>query len=91
MNYTKGEWRIRKKEPWQQNDVILIESVQVNPSPDVSKRSTPIATMTRFDDEANARLIAAAPEMYEALKMLPEQIQWIPEVANAIAKAEGVE
>jgi len=71
-DYTKGEWRIHEQAGWEQDDDILIESVQVNPAPNVQKRTTPIATITIFDAEANAHLIAAAPKLYEALIWVSE-------------------
>lgn len=51
------------------------------------------------DKDANARLIAAAPEMYEALKAINKAFPWneqmtrpvFDKVHAAIAKAEGLE
>ena len=52
-------------------------------------------TRSGSDEEqrANARLIAAAPELLEALKVAVSQASWtgITQAHAAIAKAEGVE
>jgi hypothetical protein len=63
-----------------------------------------VATATRrgYDDTADARLIAAAPELLRELKYLVEEfaeaVDWVPEYVAmtdrakaAIAKAEGRE
>ncbi len=76
MNYTKGEWKVTKGF----KVVAGIKSAQA---------VADVFGETAKEVEANAHLIAAAPDMYEALKALPEQVKWIPEVAKALAKAEG--
>ena len=48
--------------------------------------------MTRDQSEANAHLIAAAPDLLEALKAatsFPLSDSWVPAALAAIAKAEG--
>ena len=76
-DYTKGEWRIHEQAGWEQDDDILIESVQVNPAPKGQKRTTPIATMTLFDAEANAHLIAAT--VNACIKLNPDNPQAVSE------------
>lgn len=54
----------------------------------------PIATLRGPDREANAQLIAAAPDMLEALKNIENDDKHMPETAwnliqAAIAKAQG--
>ena len=61
--------------------------------------SGPVAVVAVHDDsggEANARLIAAAPDLLDALKAFPGFTddatvgdKWIEQVRAAIAKAEG--
>ena len=56
-----------------------------------------VATVSLTNHEANARLIAAAPELLEALKELmvaadrvsAEPVTWLGKARAAIAKAEG--
>lgn len=92
-SFTPGPWLIAKTPPIQNIDGIAI----VNSS---DKNPPYIARVTRWyaESEANARLIAAAPEMLEALKLalqtllelgLPENLAGIVNVKNAVAKAEG--
>jgi hypothetical protein len=63
MNYTKGEWKIR--EVLFKNFLIVVNDKN-------------IACVYPTDDknsEFNANLIAAAPDMYEALKALEARMQ----------------
>lgn len=89
MNYTSGPWKIEKyKEPYNNH----LDTFQVT-----DKDGLIVAKCGIGGEEVlnNARLIAAAPEMYEALKLLKdsfgtENIQ--PEIyemiSNAIQKVE---
>lgn len=88
MNYTKGEWKINKTE-WIIGDAYTVKSgltlVALVPGID-----------TLPEAEANAHLIAAAPEMYEALKAVYEDENFgklSPKTKaitfNALSKAEG--
>ncbi len=72
MAYTKGDWQIHEQANWEQGDNVLVESIQLDPQDGVHKRTTPIATMTFFNPEANAHLIAQSPRMAE----------WIVKVAG---------
>ena len=93
MEYTKGEWKVSK--PFKE----IPYSVSSN-------EKYPIARLGfTQEDEANAQLIASAPDMYEALKKfellfpisrlakgLPSQMMIgdaIEKARQAIAKAEG--
>ena len=60
MNYTKGEWRQSKVHP----DTVWVEG-----------REIAICYCYSPDSEANAHLIAAAPDMYEALKTIYGWVQ----------------
>lgn len=60
MNYTKGEWKIRQHGVTSQ---IYIET------PD-RPRTKEYQIAEGIYNEANARLIASAPELYEALKRI---------------------
>jgi len=57
MNHTKGEWRVTKHRP--------LNSWVVDVNGDDLINRTTIAQC--YDNEADAHLIAAAPDMYEAL------------------------
>ncbi len=84
MKYTKGNWQIHKQEPWEQDDNLLIESVQDNPSKDVQRCTTPICTLTRFNADNNARLIVEAPNTYNALRQIQKVLKQNPGAKNLI-------
>jgi hypothetical protein len=96
MNYTKGEWKVKDDRPH--------FSIQVGRQNIASISS--LNNMLNDEKLANAHLIAAAPEMYEALRELSEithdlglgdgtpdpQIEASNKKARqALAKAEGRE
>ena len=87
MNYTKGEWEVNKVNTFEGEEVYAIHAY---PEP------TRIQRVANVFLEANANLIAAAPDMYEALKLaldetpkepLGEDIKRL--IRQALAKAEG--
>ena len=90
--HTPGPWRYEGAEVW------ATAPMRFN----LTTAGTPmIATLCKHEDadgrfpvEANARLIAAAPELLEALeyaiKQVPE-LATVPGIAAAIAKATGGE
>jgi hypothetical protein len=69
MEYTKGEWTHYNGSIWSKSPDID-KSQRTNMICSISERWK----MPENEKIANARLIAAAPEMYEALK---EARQWI--------------
>jgi len=80
MNYTKGKWKVDKQGRDYPNMVIEPTSGRV------------IADC--YDSEANAHLIASAPDMYEALREIcrrydEDGILDISPARKALAKAEG--
>jgi len=85
MNYTKGEWTARK---------VPRDSNKLNIMCNETFIATPYIAYGQM--EANAHLIAAAPEMYEALKAVTNTGAWqrmpeyvIKDIVKALAKAEG--
>ncbi len=66
MEYTKGRWKQGKRH----TDTIYM-----------ADENTRIATCFSPNAEANAHLIVAAPDMYEALKKLPEPKSLLAEAA----------
>jgi hypothetical protein len=91
MRYTKGEWEVM--------GVSIVTSVRTANS----RYLAPVAkieALSQVEREANARLIAAAPDMYEALKELRDsikeefglataQLDGYIKANKALAKAEG--
>ena len=83
MEHTKGEWKYRKDTRYHN---VVNES-----------GGTIVQCGTLDSSEANAHLIAAAPDMYEALKELVSDFKQgampnfdeIPEFEAILAKAEG--
>ena len=91
MKYSKGDWKVIKDD---------FRRIYI----DTPTRSVASIQRQSTEDEANARLIAAAPDMYEALKelidhmTLPQNDIHRPYLADvkrlaikALAKAEGKE
>jgi hypothetical protein len=77
MNYTKGKWEAYKVETnpdrW---DICAGVNGDRGIAKTILDNSIPPA-----EKEANANLISAAPEMYEALKELPEKKSLLSEAA----------
>jgi hypothetical protein len=71
MNYTKGEWKYEHE--YRYHNVVAIDG---------NTKSTVVQCGTLENSEANAHLIAAAPEMYEALK----EIKSLTEEAHTFPK-----
>ena len=83
MNYTKGKWtvsyngRIEDREHFSVT-TDTIQVAEVHPRRDGKEA------------EANARLISAAPDMYEALKQAQEGTgDWRGMIDSALARAEN--
>ena len=94
MNYTKGEWRVEQ-------DDFGTEIISDQTNPDDTVNIAEVDSYKEDDNEvrANAQLIAAAPAMYEALRVIkwyldePNKVtlQRVQErVAEALVKADGV-
>ena len=88
MDYTKGEWQVElfNKDRGEQGGYF------------VGNGEIPIATMTSVPEiKANAQLISAAPELYEAVRQALididrtgyTKVPHIVEMQKALAKAEG--
>ena len=66
MNYTKGEWQVHRDYP-KVGDLGVIARLPNGATTTICQLKIP-GTGYREEVEANARLIAASPSMYEALK-----------------------
>lgn len=98
MNYTKGEWKHQRTSDGQ---LIYVDPTDSNEDAEIAL----VYDIMSDEDTANAHLIAAAPDMYEALKgygqVYAEALRTVePEyrimvsdfftkIAHALAKAEG--
>jgi hypothetical protein len=98
--HTPGPWRYRKGDEWSHSVVTDHGTL-----PDGSENAWTVATLNKNRDEheANAKLIAAAPELLEALILLEKEMVlsgnaqsvdygWKPAIEKtraAIAKATG--
>lgn len=97
MNHTPGPWATHKTEGNGGNIPDRLEIV----GPEEGRRRSLIASIYGFklpDGQANAHLIAAAPELYEALENLMDFLfhgkkdrQMILRASAALAKARGEE
>ena len=84
--HTPGPWSYNRDEGGCHGHVISTSDYIVAELPDFGDGAAP-------HTEANARLIAAAPELLDALKVAiatsdPSQHKWVAEARAAIAKAE---
>lgn len=90
MSHTKGTWKCLGK-------LIICEDNEDESLTEIANLVSPLANETEYRD--NGFLIAAAPEMLEALKKIFFELNLDPEIrtkykclqkaALAIAKAEG--
>ena len=102
MNYLKENWQVESLESV--NKRATNGRFLFTPSHYVTSPNIVVAAIGKGQDidEANARLIAAAPEMYEALKglchaynvdeyslILSQDPEYWQKVFRALAKAEG--
>jgi len=90
--FTPGPWIAKELDGAGWVDIVKLN--------DGGRESVPFAACKHFDQEANARLIAAAPELLEALIAVSKQarhsdydwdVSLSREVSAAIAKATGGE
>jgi len=89
--FTPGPWKVQRYDNGNSYAISPVGSAKV-----IAKLQS-----KTFDNKANAHLIAAAPEMYEALKEIYQLLEkhephWYLRkhynlVAKALAKAEGKE
>jgi hypothetical protein len=92
LNYTKGEWEIRGD-----NQGCKVIEVKTLPLFVVEEIGFTTGINNENQDLANANLIASAPDCYEALKELFNQVEanitpslvTLEKCFKAIAKAEG--
>jgi hypothetical protein len=70
MNHTKGPWRLKRSTTFRGNDLVEYYWVGTGAIGDESPVCS-LQVKVKYNEEqlANARLIAAAPEMLEALRM----------------------
>ncbi len=83
MDYTKGQWEI-----YTGHDGKLGETLILAPNPVTNTPNFVIAKVSdiwpnHIETEANAHLIAAAPAMYEALRVCITSIQTAQRLATA--------
>lgn len=100
-SYTPGPWYFSKWEQFGNTSFYIAQQEGAPYTPNYSDVATLIAeTCTGeklFVQEANAALIAAAPEMYEMLQQIytssayTEATEWLPmaEIKALLAKARG--
>ena len=89
MEYTKGEWK--QHEHLDTGEMFITSNAK-----NIAFTSRPRTKEDKLEVGANAQLIAAAPDMYEALisasgslKLYDPGSPAIDEIAKALAKAEG--
>lgn len=98
MNYTKGEWKVKQPKG---KAIEFFDGFTLSVEGD--KLLIALCDRKGWDNKqqrlANANLIAAAPDMYEACKEMLEELRitkgvasvWLSKWAKALAKAEGKE
>ena len=85
MKHTPGPWRINDPE-WP-NDIIIENNFGTDVAEVLCKPGCWYCPALRETSEANARLIAAAPQMYEALAAIKALLG--PDGDYAICRADG--
>jgi len=94
MEFTKGEWKVDRKRSSFEYDVYSAE----NPMKTIARVDSGVSAYSLLvptEGEANTRLIAQAPKMYEALKDVWDNKDWgnnieiINKVKQVIAEGEG--
>jgi len=108
MNYTKGEWRVKEVpqnalESEGVGFLRYVDEYHITVEDGITCIAVMGTTWARGDAEGNAHLIAAAPEMYEALKAFDDYLCAAPPhnmklkahatklMEQSLAKAEGKE
>ena len=91
--HTPGPWRMWTKE-MQDDQGKVVGTLSWEIEDDSTTPAAPIATIYHWDDhaEANAALIAAAPDLLNAARaVMAQEDGYMDTLAEAIAKAEGQE
>lgn len=84
-NYTKGKWKVYEDHMTARTDVVSEDGIGF-----FQKIIANIKTCDTMDEtDANARLIASAPDMYEALRALVEWAKYF--APNDTATRAGIE
>ncbi len=71
---TKGKWEVRPTGALNEDGLPLFYDITVNKSSFISTHKNLYLGMSNEQQEANAKLIAAAPEMFEMLKRSIDEI-----------------
>ena len=88
--HTPGPWTVANN-----SRSILAGSIRINQQAGPAAQSAAVAARNELTLQANAKLIAAAPDMLEALQEVVEDglktnmMEWIKKANAAIAKAIG--
>lgn len=91
MEYTKGEWKAQILH----SDGVIIKRAAWEIRTDEYDIATYIQNSAPIRKQADAQLMAAAPDMYEALKRLEKDLKinglgvFVGYFTKALAKAEG--
>ena len=105
MNNTKGEWKVRIERHHKASGG-RIYNIEIRSPMNSGRGHQPICKIYHgyVNDEANAQLIASAPDLYEALKLTRNNLQTLSDAAlhykktfsanleilnKALSKAEG--
>ncbi|MFA5500833.1 MAG: hypothetical protein WC404_07110 [Candidatus Omnitrophota bacterium] len=93
--HTSGKWTV--SETWPEENSVIKVKKNVLGVKDGTGRTIALCGYTSHSEaKANARLIAAAPELLSTLKWIAQEIEWghdmtasLAVAKQAIAKAEG--
>lgn len=97
MNHTPGPWRFNDNTQWWKTNPYSVTVRKPGVSSATVANIPERATITPEERQANARLIAAAPDLLEALQTLPQSLaatdedlnRWTEKARAAIVKATG--
>ena len=93
MSYTKEEWILNKNNMWKTNPFSITARKRGVHSTTIANIPTRM-TIPPMEQQANARLLAAAPDLLEILELIHanagESAEWIrSRIAPVITKAIG--
>lgn len=87
MKHTKGNWQV--KQSGEYKNIFVLGHI-ANPNGHTSICNTAVTSLSKEETEANAKLIAAAPDLLKSLQAFVEWANINDESASAYLKHEAM-